>query len=298
MLNDSLWTVCEGLYFPRKLNTGPETRRQYRYALNDWARTLGREPTLADLDDDRLTLWMRAMMDRRPALSPWTINERAGRVKTLWTWLAKKQYVSTFPTVQRLACPEPTPRAWTQEQLAKLFAGADLEGGLIGGVPARLWWKARLAWHWFTGERKGATDALTWGMLDLGRGMAVLPAEIRKGRRKPAIYTLPPALVELLRLIEAPARDLVFPWDKSPDTYWLHWDRILRHAGLPGGRKSKTHSLRVSHATWRDKLGEDASRALLHSDPATTRKHYIDASFSPESNPLFVPWQPEPKRVG
>lgn len=292
MHNESLRTVADSLYFPRKLNTGPETRRQYRYAFDDWAKCLGHDPTLADLDDDKLTVWMRALMDRKPALSPWTINERVGRIKTLWTWLAKRRHVDTFPTVQKLHCPDPTPRAWTQEQLARLFAAADLEGGLIASVPARLWWRARLAFHWFSGERKGAVDALRWEWVDTARGVAVIPAAVRKGRRKPGVYHLPPALTASLDEIRYPERDLVFPWDRSPDTYWLRWNRILKHAGLPPGRKSKTQALRVSHATWINKQGDDATRSLMHGDPATTRRHYLDPTFDDAQNPLFIPWSP------
>lgn len=287
---DTLWSLCESIYFPRRLTIGPETRRQYHYALNDFGLVLGHEPTEADLTDDALLVWMRALLDRE--LSPWTINERVGRVKTLWSWLARRGRLTTFPTVTRLPCPEPTPRAWTQEELARLFAAADLEGGRIDVVPARLWWRARLAFHWFTGERKGAVDALRQEWCDLARGKCWIPAHVRKGRRKPATYDLPPPLVACLSAIWQPPRALVFPWDRHRDVYWLRWNRILRNAGLPGGAKRKTHALRVSHASWRAKAGDDPSRALLHSDPATTRRHYLDPALLDEARTqLFVPWE-------
>lgn len=290
----TLWHLCETLFFPRKLEIGPDTRRQYRYALNDWARTLGHEPTLIDLDDDSLLVWMRALMDRRDPrpLSPWTINERVGRVRSLWTWLAKRGLINTFPTCRRIPAPDPAPRAWTQEELARLFAAADLEGGLIGKVPARLWWRARLAFHWFCGERKGAVDALRrdWVRLDSTPPVAIIPASVRKGRKKNAVYHLPLPLVQALRAIWQPPRELMFESDRSDATYWKTWDRILKRAGLPTGRRSKTQALRISHATWQKKLGGDPTKALMHSDPMTTIKHYIDAAFDPPPAPLFEPW--------
>lgn len=285
----TLWVICERSYFPRKLNLGPPTRRQYKLALDCFGRTLGHEPEESDLNDDALLLWTRALLDRE--LSPYTINERVGRIKTLWSWLAKRGLCRTFPTVPRLTCPEPTPRAWTEGELSRLFAAADLEGGLIGPVPARLWWQARLAFHWFCGERFGAVKALRQDWCDLERAVCTIPAAVRKGRRKPATYHLPAPLVESLRQIWVPARELVFPWPWTDGAYWLRWNRILRHAGLPGGRRSKTQALRISHATHRQRLGDDASRALLHSDPATTARHYIDRSFAAPPKPLPDPRQ-------
>src|SRR6185369_4621762 len=109
-----------------------------------------------------------------------------------------------------------------QDELARLFAAADLEGGLIGPVPARLWWRARLAFHWYTGERKGAVDALRteWVRLDGSPPVSVIPAHARKGRKKHAVYHLPPPLVDALRAIWKPARELVFESDRSAATYW------------------------------------------------------------------------------
>jgi site-specific recombinase XerC len=291
--NIGLWHLCETLFFPRKLEIGPDTRRQYRYALNDWGRCLGHPPTLIDLDDDALLIWMRSLMDRREPrpLSAWTINERVGRVRTLWTWLAKRGIVNTFPTCRRLPAPDPTPRAWTKEELARLFAAADLEGGLTAGIPTRLWWKARLLFHWHTGERKGAVDQLRmeWVRLDAAPPVAVIPAFARKGRKKPGVYHLPPSLVEALRAIWQPVRELVFPFDRDPTMYWKIWNRLLKRAGLPLGPKSKTQGLRISHASWIKKLGGDPTQALLHSDPMTTAKHYLDASMEEPPPPLFDP---------
>lgn len=289
---DTLWELCQRLYFPRKLTLGPETRRQYGYALNDWGRVLGHTPALADLDDDNLLLWMRHLLDRRPALSPWTINERVGRVKTLWTFLAKRALIRCFCTVPRLPCPEPTPRAWTREQLAALFAACDLEGGRIGPVPARLWWRARGGFHFGTGARKGEGDALRQEWCDLQAACIVVPPLFRKGRKKPGIYSMPPWLVESFAAIWRPERTLVFPWDRGPACYWLRWNRILRNAGLPSGRKSKTQALRITHASWCKKLGGDATKALGHSDPSTTMRFYLDQRFDDPPEPMFDPTEP------
>ncbi len=294
---ETLWGLCESMFFPRRLETGPDTRRQYKYAINDFARTLGHTPTLADLDDDALLIWTRNLIDRRKngkPLSAWTVNEKVGRVKTLWNWLARRGVVEKFPTVGRIPVPEPSPRAWHEDELQRLFAAADLEGGLIAGIPARLWWQARLAFHWATGERKGAADQLRQEWVNLQRGFCTIPATARKGGRKPACYAIPDWLAECLLAIWLPKRDLVFPWDRSPAVYWLRWNRILKNAGLPAGPRSKTKALRISHATWRKKRGDDPTKALMHSDPSTTRKYYLDSTFEDQPSPLFDPRQSPP----
>jgi hypothetical protein len=50
---DELLALCERLYFPLNIRIHEPTRYQYRIALRDFARFLGRQPTRADLDDDR-----------------------------------------------------------------------------------------------------------------------------------------------------------------------------------------------------------------------------------------------------
>lgn len=286
----TLWELCEERYFPLKINLRSDnTRRQYRYALNDFGAYLGREPTIDDLDDDLVTIWMSKMLDK--GLAADTVREKAGRVTALWNWLARRGMIPRFPTVQKPAAPEPQPHAWTEDELKKLFEAAAWEPGEICGIPARHWWVAYLAWLWGTAERFGATMALRWEWVDLDRAVASIPANVRKGRRKPATYALPEFTVAALRLIEEPKRELVFPWSSSEGCYYYRFGRILRRAKLPGGRKRKTHCLRVSHATWTKKLGGDPTAALLHSDAATTRRHYLDNALLPAANvPLFRPW--------
>lgn len=290
MLNYSLFDVREKTYFPLNLECGPETRRQYRIALTDWGRVLGHSPNKDDLTDDAVLMWARNMLDRRPKMSKWTINERTGRIRSLWNWLARRGMIPTFPTFKRIPVPEPTPRAWMKDELGRLFDAAQVETGTICGIPAGSWWRARVAFHWFTGERKGAVDSLRmeWVVLDSQFPTARIPAEYRKGGKKNGTYQLSPPLVAALRSIWSPARELVFPQD-APTMYWRRWNRILKRAELPIGRKSKTQALRISHASWVDHEGGDATKSLMHSDSGTTRKFYLDSRLSEPLADLFDP---------
>lgn len=285
----TLWSVCTDYYFKIRLSIRSEdTRNQYRYAINNFSTALGRTATIADLNDDNLAILCHWLTNK--GLAPITVNERVGRVKTLWTWLARRGVVKTFPTLGRIPQPETTPRAWTVDELRRLFDACAAERGTICGVRAGLWWVALHSWLWCTSERFGATMRLKWEHLDLDGQIAIVPAGIRKGHTKPAVYNLWPEACSALRLIREPVRDLVFPWHLTECSYYLHYSRILRRAGLPDGRHNKTHAMRVSHATWREATGGNASQALGHADPATTRKHYLDPRIvKPDAPPLFWP---------
>lgn len=279
----TLWGICLHDYFPKRLEIrSEETRRQYNGALRQFAKHLGRQPVPSDLNDDTVVAWVKAMQDAGGSI--YSIRERLGRVLTLWTWLAKRRRVETFPTISRPSGPEPEPFAWTEGELAKLFDAASRENGDIAGIPGWLWWPAWLAFVFNTGERYGAARQLRWKWVNLETGVVTIPATVRKGGKKRGVYTLWPEVIALLRKIEHPKRDLVFPFPWHAGSYYNHFNRILKRAGLPHGRKQKTHCLRATHATMKTVLGVDASRALGHSDAATTRRHYIDVRHLPADN--------------
>lgn len=293
-MNQHLWQICTDDYFPlRPSIRSDDTRRQYRIAIESFGRQLGRMPGLPDLNDDSLTRWLTWLLDQQPPLSVNTVRERIGRVQTLWTWLAKRGVVPRFPTVLRPAPPDTLPQALTEEQLRRLFASAGKERGRVGGVPSGVWWRSFLGFVWNTSERKSAALSVRVEWLDLDRGLVTIPPDVRKGRRKWGVYPLWDELLPLLRecLGSTPPRELAWPWDRCAGSYYTTYNRILRDADIPVTRKTKTHGLRVSHATWLKVLGGDPSRQLMHSDPRTTNRSYIDPRHLPSEQPkLFVPW--------
>lgn len=287
---NTLWSICHEQYFKIRLSIRSEdTRNQYRFALKNFATVLGRPPELADLTDDNLAMLCHWLTNE--GLAPITVNERVGRLKTLWTWLARRGKVPTFPTLERMPVPHTTPRAWTVDELRRLFDACAKEQGFVAGIPAGSWWLALHSWLWCTAERCGATLSLRWEHLDLDGQIAIVPAPIRKGSQKPAVYDLWPECCSALRTIRLPSRDLVFPWHMSEASYYLHYGKILRRAGLPDGRRNKTHAMRVSHASWREASGGNAMQDLGHGSRETTVKHYLDPRIAKQpQQPLFSPW--------
>jgi integrase len=293
-MSETLLAVCETLYFPLNIRIRCEdTRTQYRIALRHFGRFLGHDPTLADLQDDLITAWMTRRLDA--GISPTTVREQAGRVQSLWTWLAKRRKVDAFPTFVKPDSPEGMPYALSIDQLGALFRSAAKERGSLGGVPADIWWTSFLGFVWCTAERKSAAMQLRYEWLNLSapEAKAVIPAGVRKGRKKAGCYDLWPELVPLLVAVSqaGPTRDLIWPFPLCQNSFYTRYDRILKDAGIPVSRRTKTHSLRVSHATWRTVFGGDATRQLMHSDPAVTLRHYIDRSKLPSDGVRMpIPW--------
>lgn len=289
-----LLQICEREFFPERLTVRSEkTRYQYRLALRDFSRHLGRAATIADLTDRSLTVWMGELLDQQPPISVNTIRERVGRVQTLWTWLARKWVVRRFPTVLKPQAPDPLPLALTEDQLRRLFRSARKERGHVAGIPADLWWVSFLGFVWCTTERKSAALSVHVDWIDFERCTVTIPPQMRKGGRKWGVYELWPQLIPLLRscIMATPPRSLMWPWPKCEGAYYTAYNRILRDAQIPVTRQTKTHGLRVSHATWLKVLGGDPTRKLMHGDQATTNRHYIDPRHLPSEQPrLFIPW--------
>lgn len=291
-MSENLLTVCERLYFKLHLRLKESTRYQYRHALADWAQYLGREPTVADLTDDSVTLWMADGLAR--GKSAVYVREMAGRVSALWTWMAKRDRTMAFPSFAKPDAPDALPTALSEHELRRLFESAGRERGRICDIPAGLWWTSFLAFVWNTAERKTAALACQVAWIDLATGTVSIPPQFRKGGKKWGIYRLWTETLKLVvQCLEAqPGREQIWPQDFCHESYYTRYNRILRDAGIPVDRRHKTHSLRCSHATWLSVKGGDPTQQLGHGDPNTTRRYYLDPKFTTRDQPkLFIPWQ-------
>jgi integrase len=294
-MSESLRHWITQRYLPQNLDVRDEkTRKHYQRAINDLGELLGREPSLTDLTDENLTALIVYLLGPPRSLAEVTANGIAGRLRAFWTWAAKKRLVDQWPTFSLAPEPEKIPLAWREDELVKLFNACRMLRGDLCGIPAWRWWMTLHGFLWCSGERIGATLAMRLDHLRLDDRVAVLPASIRKGKRKPAVHHLWIDLVEMFRMIlppHAPHRELVFPWPKHHTTMYYYYGRILDSAGLPNDRYCKPHKMRVSHATWAYLAGDDPTRRLGHSDPATTRKSYIDPTLAKQDeSKLFRPW--------
>jgi len=291
-MSDTLWQICTARYFLVNSRIRCEaTQLQYRFALNNLGEFVGHEPTIEDLTDDNVAGMMGLLL--RQKLSPKTINERRGRINALWTWLAKRGAVKTFPTTQAMPEPERAPLAWTRDEIGRILRECDVEGGRIAGVPARLWWVSLHNVCWDSGERIGALLEARWE--HLRQDYLTLPAEIRKGGRCDRVYHLHADTLATLERIRQPERALIWPWDRSPNILWARYKSILKRAGLPHDRKSMFHRMRKSVASHYAAAGGNATALLGHSDARTTRA-YLDPTICPAPQAIDHLFRPDGDR--
>lgn len=254
-----------------------KTHEHYRRSIRQFANYLQREPLLSDLTDDALSGFLLATVGAGFAEA--TANQRTKQLRALWNWLAKRRIVEHFPTFDDLDEPEPLPAAWSDDELHKLFAACAGARGWIGPHLASTWWLAIHHWWLSTAERTEATMLLERSMLQLDQEMAVVPARIRKGKKKNRHYRLSARTCELLEtMLRVPSpTGLVF------DHTWRDWKNLFKRyrelikaAGLPYVRgKTGPKKLRCTVYTRIEIAGGDASKFARHSDRRVTEA-YID----------------------
>lgn len=271
-----LMSFFTDVYQPLKLRGGSHnTVRLYKHSINRYSDYLGREATLEDFDDLKVSTYLARLV----GLSPYTIEKERCQLVAMWNFAARRGLVPKFPTVYASRLPERTPMAWDQKDLFSLLGSCKREDGDIDGVPAGKWWISLHLVLWDTGERIGAIRALQWGWL---RGNVLhVPAEVRKGKTRDRVYHLHQTTCEMLQQIADPHRRMIFPWCRSETSLYYHYNRILRRAGLPTDCKSKFHRMRKTVATFFKRAGGNPTELLDHQSSQTT-KAYLDPRFLEE----------------
>ena len=282
-----LRTILKAKYFPTNLRIRSEdTRRQYGFALGNLDEFLGHPATIDDLSDDNICGMMVRLLDA--GLSPATVNDRRIRVNALWGWLARKGHVKTFPCNAPIDEPDPDPVAWTRDEMRRLVEAADVF--IDGQDRKRLgsWWRALFAVAWDTGGRTGELLALRWEWIDWQTGMMRVPAIVRKGKKKAAIYRLKRPTLDALNKLEPLETGSIFRLNEMA-TYYARYRKLLGKAGIPQNRKNGLQKWRRSHATYLELAGGDGTKALGHNNRETTTRSYLDPIIlaKPQNDLLF-----------
>ncbi|MFO0905686.1 MAG: site-specific integrase [Pirellulales bacterium] len=269
------------------------TRGHYVRAVRWVSEALGRDATLADLNDETL-VFLLAWLQKTRGQTPNTVNTTHKNLCCLWRWCRDKGLVFTGPTVKPIRAPRRVPRALSHDEFSRIVAAAYRMTGTIGGLPASVWWVTLLQLCTNTGMRSGELLSLEWQFINWDRGWLIVPAELRKGKYEDGTYALwPETLAWLSQYRKNEGR--ILGWERDRSRYWDLWNNLLDAAGLPKGRELKTQALRRTFATVVDLNGGDASRALGHADPTMAKKHYIDPSARPavdESSHIPGEWRP------
>lgn len=267
----TLQQFLDDIYAPLR-GVSDRTLAVYRMTIRPFGEFLGREATLADLEEITVARFLAHRVRTRAAA---TAAKDRSQLRALWEFAARRKLVDTWPAIPLIRIPRRVPECWLTDEFQRLLVAASAEKTVLDGIPGGLWWRALLLLAYDTGERCTALISIRWRAVN---GSAVLfIAEDRKGRRADVyreISETTAAALDAIRGGRGPD-DLVFPWPRCHSYLWKRLEIILKRAGLPAGRKDKFHKIRKTTASYYEAGGGSAQRLLDHADPATTRA-YLD----------------------
>lgn len=282
-------------YRPRKLlGKQPNTIRLYRQFLDRLGeftqRTFHRPPLVDDLNDDVGCAFLASRLEA--GRSAFTVAKERSQFVAMANQAAKKKFIPDFVDIPMIDCPELTPEAYQLDQLHSLLDACAETKGFVGDTPAADWWTGLHYTFLFTGERTEATLLTRWDWLDWNTGWLNVHASVRKGKKKSEAYLLPPKVLAKLDRLRGVTKDLIFqnPWSNAhkSGTFYYHYTKLLRRAGLPEGSKWKPQRLRRTFASYLEAAGGDATEALGHSSRKVTKRSYLDPRICRKTAPASV----------
>lgn len=275
----------DDFYRPLKLRGRSEnTSRLYANTLKQFSKYLGHAATIDDLSD---LVVSRYLEHRSRERSVFTAEKERTQILAIWRCAADRRMIDMRPCVPATPIPFRVPKAWSIDQLKALLTTARVMRGKVGDAPAHIWWTALIQVLWQSAERIGAIMSVEKS--DYVRPTILVRAEVRKGGKRDKLYTFTDSVCDLLDVLAKSSNGpKLFAWPRGYEYLWNRFGKIVKAAGLEGGRRSKFHQLRRSAATHFAARGGDPTALLDHSSPRVTRA-YLD--------PRFIDTGPKPCEV-
>lgn len=299
-----LYDYFDRIYWTKKLGRSPRTKRLYVGAFDRLREFLARDssrascrPTIDDLNEETLAGFLSWRLEEKRA--PHTVDKERDKFVAILNFAAKRGHIP-FAEVPTVDPPQCAPVCWQRDHVVMLLDACRSTPGLIGKIPAAAWWETFHYFDLLVGERTEATLSVRWE--DYRGDWITAPAEMRKGRKLPMVYRLPPVLREKLDRFRAitvaavgKAEGPIFavPWKgmHKSGSFYIHYTKLLRRAGLPTGPKWKPQCLRRTFGSFLKAAGGDPVKAFGHSSPRIFRESYDDVTVSEaaaESNGALV----------
>lgn len=185
--------------------------------------------------------------------------------------------------ISRVKVPQPIPRAWTAEEMRRLYSAAGEIRGRFRRLAARSQvMQAAILVGYSTALR--LRDLLGLRHDNIREGQVVLC--VQKTRRVHAVSLTEEAQSALTELPRV--GPLVFSHFVATTTFLYWFRRIVKQAGLDGSAKY----LRRSSATYACLAGIDPTGHLGHATPELARKHYLDPAIMAAGRPAVPPLLP------
>ena len=290
-IEGSIYRFWRTEYVPRRMIGSRECSiDQYRYALNRFARFLGRVPMMADLNDENISGCMAWTLNAC-GLSKSSANGTRKHLLALWRYAVKRGLLDRLPSdVEKLKEPKRLPEAWTMEELGRIVEAARLHRTPKTGMtyPPGKFWPAIILTAYDTGLRIRAMLSVRRRNWDPTRRELTAESDAMKTGVSQVFFLSEQtgnAIQEMLANADAgqESPELLFPWPIRKDGIFDNYRRILKAAGVKIGPKNGFHKLRRTTATHlAAAVGmEAASRQLGHSSIEMTRR-YVDPRFTAE----------------
>lgn len=272
--------ILEHEFFASAFSTirDEKTKRHYRRAVRWLGESHGEPASVKHLTDEGVRRVMRYLAESR-GQEPATVNTSRKFLIALARWLRDEGKIERVPRVPKLIEPYNPPESLTDDQLAELWRAATTATGTIGGAPANVWWPTLLWCEADAAVRAGELRALRWDWIDMRTGIVRVPWQFRKGRRRGEVYRFGAeslAWLAKIRPFTFRRLDSLVLGNVTTDRYYAEWSKMQTRAGLPRGRRWKTHCLRRTVATLGVVAGVDPSRILRHSSPNVAWESYVD----------------------
>lgn len=262
-------------YLPSRIAVSANWAKNLYSTAARFSRSLGRPANLADLTTHNISVYLAAYAKRWSARS--TNNQRQ-ILLMLWESAYRERLLRRAPEpelIRTLPVSHDPPEAWTFSQVQRLLTEADKQRGMIGEVPASLWWKSLGLTLYWTGCRIGALMATRVDCYRSGEGVLVR----RQKNKRPQWYDLPPSCCEAIDRTEPKGRDVLWPWPFCRRRLFTEARRIAIAAGVPVQRGAYSLFHRMRRTTLSLCAAIDpavAQRQADHADYRTTLQHYID----------------------
>jgi len=248
----------------------------YSHTIDRFRDFLGREPTVADLEEDLISsfvTWRRRTIhsERRGLPRPATVRKDRDQLLALAKYAFHKRLIHEFPEVKSVRGAKQLPRGFKSEEVGKMIVAARKRKRTLAGLPAGWWWSTLIYAAWCSGARRGELLKLKWKEV---RGCELIfLADTRKGNTRDIARQITPDLAAELELHRRGPDDLVWPWPHLETSLYSSMKILCDQAGVP---QRRFHAIRKASASYVQAAGGDAVSHLDHSDANITRDHYLD----------------------
>lgn len=284
------------VYVPNHPTLKAGTVYLYTRAVLSLEQYHGRRIAVGELSKELLLPWIASRVRK---VSAKTAHRELKDVLTLWRFAFVEQSHGLNPDtlrIPRLSLPRAMPVAWTIADISKLLAACHNLKGFIRGttIPRSVWRSAYLLFLYDTGCRPTAALRVRTADVNLQHQYVLLRYQDSKTSMEQVCNLSDQAVAAIAGLYEPP-REFLFPYPYSRDHLWRVHKKLCKAAGLPSDRYHSLGCIRRTTASYAAANGgtELAQRALGHTTPNTTVKHYIDPRIARPQSAVDV--LPRPK---